>query len=281
MPAFSLGDSMPKVAREAREDDGTVPATSKRGPSGAKDSAGLTPKQRAFVCLIAEGKTQADAYRGAYGKPETYPTSAAAVRGHAVASQPAVRAEIDRMKAEITARVRVAAAAKHAVTVSYVMGALHEVAERCMQHRPVLDGRGNPVMVNVKSPEGEVEVRALYTFDAKGAVGALLPLGKQLGMFIDRKEIRTGPLPDKSDAEVDEAISALLSDLSAATGLDTVTLLRDLNDKTRAPDTARLAPPHPTPQGGSASASWSHPVGNDGPALYAEQPRVPSFQDVK
>lgn len=270
---------MPKVAREAREDAGTVPATA-RGP-GAKDSAGLTAKQRAFVCLIAEGKTQAEAYRTAYGKPETFPDNAARTQGCILAGRPAVKAEIERMKAEITARVRVAAAAKHAVTVSYVMGALHEVAERCMQHRPVLDGRGNPVMVNVKSPDGEVEVRALYTFDAKGAVGALLPLGKQLGMFIDRKEIRTGPLPDKSDAEVDEAISALLADLSAATGQDTVTLLRELNDRTRAPDTARLAPPHPTPQGGSASASGSHPVGNDGPLLCAEPPRVPSFQDVK
>jgi hypothetical protein len=196
---------------------------------GSKDGAGLTPKQRAFVCLVVEGKSQIEAYRVAYGKPETFSGAACRSQASIVANKPHVKAEIDRMKAEIVARVRVAAAAKHAISVEYVIGALHEVAERCLQHRPVLDGKGKPVLVEVNTPDGAVEARALYTFDAKGAVQALVPLGKQLGMFIDRKEIRTGPLPDKSDAEIDEALTALLSDIALTTGLDPSQLLRQLN----------------------------------------------------
>jgi hypothetical protein len=207
----------------------------KSHPTGSKDGAGLTPKQRAFVCLMVEGKTQVEAYRVAYGKAETFSGAACRSQANIVANKPHVKAEIDRMKAEVVARVRVAAAAKHAISVEYIMGALHEVAERCLQHRPVLDGRGKPVMVEVNTPEGLVEARALYTFDAKGAVQALLPLGKQLGMFIDRKEIRTGPLPDKSDAEIDEALTALLSDIALTTGVETSQLLAQFSAAPRQP----------------------------------------------
>lgn len=242
---------MPRLKAErslaAASDD--VPGHVRDG--GTRDSAGLTARQRAFVMLVVEGKSQADAYREAFGKPATYPDNAARTRGNAVASKPHVRAELDKLKAEITARVRVAAAAKHAISVQYVMSALHEVAERCMQHRPVLDGRGKPVMVNVTSPSGEVEVRALYTFDAKGAVGALLPLGKQLGMFVDRKEIRTGPLPDKTDAEIDESITQLLGDLAAATGQDVATLLNGAGIASPPPPATTTTTPTPTPQGGA------------------------------
>lgn len=46
---------------------------------------------------------------------------------------------------------------------------LVEIRERCMQHRPVLDKRGKPVMVEL----ADGQLAAAYTFDAHGAVAAI------------------------------------------------------------------------------------------------------------
>jgi phage terminase small subunit len=47
---------------------------------------------------------------------------------------------------------------------------------------------------------------------------ALVDIGKHLGMFIDRKEIRTGPLDDKSDADLDAIIRRASTEIQASGG---------------------------------------------------------------
>lgn len=91
------------------------------------------------------------------------------------------------------------------VDKEWVMKNLKEVAERSMQHVPVRDREGAQVMV--ETPDGDVA--AAFTFDAKAAVAALVPLGKELGMFVDRKEIRHGKLEDLTEDQLDQVISEL------------------------------------------------------------------------
>lgn len=71
---------------------------------------------------------------------------------------------------------------------NWVVERLVEVTERCMQHKPVFDRTGKPV--KVETPEGEEA--CAYTFDAKGANGALALLAKHTGGFTERHE-HAGP----------------------------------------------------------------------------------------
>lgn len=47
---------------------------------------------------------------------------------------------------------------------------------------------------------------------------ALVDIGKHLGMFIDRKEVRTGPLDEKTDAELDAIIRRAAGEIQACGG---------------------------------------------------------------
>lgn len=63
---------------------------------------------------------------------------------------------------------------KNLVTKEYVVSALMEVAERCLQKIPVLDSHGEPT--------GE------WKFEAAGANKSLELLGKTIAMFTDKTE---------------------------------------------------------------------------------------------
>ena len=102
------------------------------------------------------------------------------------ATQAAIRAGYSEKTAHsqgprLLENVEVAAAVKEAedkrsertgVTQDWIIERLTEVAERCMQHEPVLTRQGKPT--------GE------YKFDSHGATRALELLGKHLGLFPDR-----------------------------------------------------------------------------------------------
>lgn len=64
----------------------------------------------------------------------------------------------------------------------WVLERLEELAERCLQHKPVLDSRGEPVYVET----ADGELTPAYTFDSTGAKGALELIGKHFAMFTDR-----------------------------------------------------------------------------------------------
>jgi hypothetical protein len=84
------------------------------------------------------------------------------------------RAGVDSATQQKIAEIAQEQAEEIAVTVDYVRDSLKEVAERCMQTIPVLDGNGEPT--------GE------YKFDSSGANRALELLGKHLKMFTDKLE---------------------------------------------------------------------------------------------
>ncbi len=71
------------------------------------------------------------------------------------------------------------------------------VAGRCMQTEPVLDRKGQQVVV--ETPDGGTALA--YEFNSAGANRALELLGKEVGMFIERKE---QGLPGDFSKSVDE-----------------------------------------------------------------------------
>jgi phage terminase small subunit len=135
----------------------------------------MTPKQQRFVeeYLVDLNGTQA-AIRAGYS-PKTANEQAARLLAN-VSVQQAVAAG------------REARAERTKVTADWVLERLVEVTERCMQHEPVLDRKGQPVVIVT----GAGETAAAYVFDAKGANGALGLIGRHLGMFTDKHEV-SGP----------------------------------------------------------------------------------------
>lgn len=162
----------------------------------------LTEKQRSFAIHLASGLSQKEAYRKAYSA--TSSDNTASGEGGKLARDPRIRAYVDQLKADTGRALTKQVAEGIALDRHYVLANLKEVVERCMQHAPVLDRSGKPT--------GE------YTFDSKGANQALGMIGKELGMFVERREVRHGPLVDATDEQLDAELAGLAREMSALTG---------------------------------------------------------------
>ena len=77
---------------------------------------------------------------------------------------------------EARAKISTNALAKAEVDATYVLIRSKELVERCMQHEPVYDKEGNPVMV--ETPAGDIA--PAYTFDAAGAARGLKLIGDHI-----------------------------------------------------------------------------------------------------
>jgi hypothetical protein len=94
---------------------------------------------------------------------------------------------------EIQNAVSARAVEKTSITKAWVIAKLVENVDRAMEAEPVLDPKGNPT--------GE------YKYNSNVANRALELLGKEIGMFVDRKEVGgPGALADLNDEELKEAI---------------------------------------------------------------------------
>jgi phage terminase small subunit len=71
------------------------------------------------------------------------------------------------------------------ITVDYVLSTIQDTIERCRQSKPVLDKKGNPVMVTTLAGE----LGAAYAFNSVGVLKGCELLGKYLRLFTDRQEI--------------------------------------------------------------------------------------------
>ena len=132
----------------------------------------LPPRQRRFVeeYLIDLNGKQAAIRAG-------YKERSAEVHASRLLRNAKVKSAVEYLKA-----IRVE---KTGVDAEWVLTRLRTVAERCMQSRPVLDRRGEPV--SVEGPDGK-DVAA-WTFDASGANRALELLGKHVGLFVERVKV--------------------------------------------------------------------------------------------
>lgn len=130
----------------------------------------LTPKQQRFVeeYLVDANATQAAVRAG-------YSERTARQMGAENLSKPVVAAAIEDAQKKRSGRVE--------VTQDYVLQALTEVVERCLQRAPVMVRKGREI-VQLTDAEG----RHVWSFDARGVIGAAALLAKHTGGFTERHE---------------------------------------------------------------------------------------------
>lgn len=144
------------------------------------------PKHELFARGLAQGQSAAQAYVKAGFKPST--GNAAVLK-----SQQSILeriAEIQSEQSEMAVAATERAADALAIDREWIMARLKENAERALQARAVLDADG--------------EATGEYKYEGNVANRALELLGKEIGMFIDRKDIthRDGDLDKMTDDEL-------------------------------------------------------------------------------
>jgi hypothetical protein len=162
----------------------------------------LLGHEEAFVrALIEQPKiTYAQAWAIARGLPIERATKGM----RSAASQAMQRPRVQKYLAEQRAAVSAKAKEEIACDRVAVLRDLLEIKNRCMEAVPVFNARGEPI--------GE------WTFNSAGALRALELIGRELGMFVDRKEVRHGPLLNVTDEELD----TILAESAAQAGIGIV-----------------------------------------------------------
>ena len=129
----------------------------------------LTPKQQRFVdeYLVDLNATQAAIRAG-------YSAKTANEQGNRLLANVSVQKAIQEAMSARSERTK--------IDQDYVVNNLVEVVERCMQRAPVCNMRGQQIQ--------DEDGNHLWTFNGKVAVAALGLLGKNIGMFVERKEIK-------------------------------------------------------------------------------------------
>lgn len=157
----------------------------------------LTPKQQAFVneYLIDLNGTQA-AIRAGYS-PKTANEQAARLLAKAN-----VKAAVEEAKKERQKRVH--------VDQDYVLGTILDTVERCRQVRPVLNKKGEQVMV--ETPDGEVA--PAYVFDPHAVFKGTDQLAKHIGFYKRDNEQRTPPEQPLSHDDMARTVAFMLASLS-------------------------------------------------------------------
>ena len=73
------------------------------------------------------------------------------------------------------------------IDAEYVLKTIKSTIERCSQSYPVLDRKGDPVMVRVGDGE-DATIAPAYEFDSTGVLKGAELLGRHLKMFTDKLE---------------------------------------------------------------------------------------------
>lgn len=148
----------------------------------------LTPKQEAFAQAIVGGKTQADAYRAAYNTSKMKESTL-----HELASRLMKKSKISARVAELQALVIERLTEKTSIDKAWVMEQLVEIVKMGKAAEPVRDAEGAAI--------GE------YKTNLAASNKALELIGKEILMFVDRKEVKHSKLEELSDEELDKTIA--------------------------------------------------------------------------
>lgn len=127
----------------------------------------LSERRKKFLRLIFQGEERRSAAIGA-----GYSKNGADVRASEILNMPEAQEYLKSMETKVVESVM----QKIGITKEQIIEDLLSIKNRCMVAESVLDRRGQPT--------GE------YQFDSNGAIRALHLLGKELGMFIDKKEVK-------------------------------------------------------------------------------------------
>lgn len=152
----------------------------------------LTAKQQRFVdeYLVDLNATQA-AMRAGYSE------KTAEQQGYQLLQKTSVAAEIQAAKDRRSERT--------GITSDYVLATITETIERCKQAKPVINRKGEPVLV--ETDDGKIV--PAYVFDATSVLKGAELLGRHLKLFTDKVEHGADPL-------LAEAITKAMSPKQAA-----------------------------------------------------------------
>lgn len=170
------------------------------GPAGAIAVNVLTDKQEKFAILVAAGKHLIEAYREAYPNSKAK-DNAVYVEASRMAANPKIALRIEQLR-----KPMIEAAIQEAVIdKAWVMKRLQLISDRCVEAVPLFDKKGNRVMVETE----DGQMGAVFEFDSAGANRATELIGKELSMFIDRKEAgKPGAFASLPDADREKALEA-------------------------------------------------------------------------
>lgn len=154
-----------------------------------------------FAQLVAGGKTPPVAYVLA-----GYSEAGAAQSANRLLKNAEVLLRVEELRKSIEEPARERAIEKVAVDKAWVLSELIEVVKMAKAAEPVLDNEGKPT--------GE------YKQNLPAANRALELVGKELGMFVDRKEVRTGDLDDIPHAEKKAALDVVRGEIARRTAGD-------------------------------------------------------------
>jgi phage terminase small subunit len=157
------------------------------------------PRYERFAQGLAEGKPAYQAYIDAgFAKAGAAQSASRLLKSQRAGIRERV-AEILQEREQIDAEGTKLAIERTAIDKEWVIERLRENVERAMQARPVIDRAGNPT--------------GSYVYNGAAANRALELLGKELGMFIERRENK---IVDEFDSMTDKQIEAWLDERAEA-----------------------------------------------------------------
>ena len=157
------------------------------------------PRYERFAQGLAEGKPAYQAYIDAgFAKAGAAQSASRLLKSQRAGIRERV-AEILQEREQIDAEGTKLAIERTAIDKEWVIERLRENVERAMQARPVIDRAGNPT--------------GSYVYNGAAANRALELLGKELGMFIERRETK---IVDEFDSMTDKQIEAWLDERAEA-----------------------------------------------------------------
>jgi len=147
------------------------------------------PRHERFAQLLAQGRSQIEAHAGAGYKPHRGNASSLAQDKNILGRVAELLDAREKQHGQATAK----AIERVSLTKEWILARLVENAERAMQAVPVLDREGNET--------GE------YTYQGNVANRSLELLGKEIGMFIERREVgEPGEFAAVADADLEREL---------------------------------------------------------------------------